>query len=564
MRVIALALCFLFVADSCQDKKHKPLSDETTELEEYDPLTPALWGYTDSVIIKGYLDSSIFKANHPLDVGRHALFILHAQPDWQLENGRLSFEPYLEFLKNYKYRIETNDAVTYAYGFDHHEMKKGQWWSAMANTTIALAFWKGFEISRDSTYYCEFEKVLNGVLNTTKENGCTIQLGDSATWYLEYAETITNPNNGYFVLNGFLYALVNLKTIANETGLTRAQQAYEKGVSAFLKKRVEYYYDSTKWTKYMLNPVTIEPTHYAIFDILLFESLKTLDSHHDTIWNKELKRRRDLLRTTYPVLINEDDSLFFSALGPPHPYWIDTYSLTIKMNFADGSTENYYVKNPRNLEVGLMDRAFHVFPLSDDKELQSLQLFSVYSGDSVLLYNNEKLDYIIDTLLLHKSNATWSLYQGEVERVDGNWRLSNPADSISKHIDFNAALNSKLVNRAFYYGFTLNHSFQISSLRILLIDHMGNSAERYYQRPVPRKNNFIVFHPTGFKQVDKLDFTKPITVRVMMYYKAVDDENSHTFELGDLNVFESTFEVRNFIREQNVVLPEKTKRGNIY
>lgn len=560
VRLIILVILFT----SCEEVKVGRFAMESDTEEANNPLTPITWGYGDSVVIKGLSDSTIFKRNHPLDIGRHALYVLERIQEMRSEDSSMSYKPYLEYLKKYPYRIETDSSVVYAYGFNHHNFIKGEWWSAMANSTISLAFWKGFKASNDSSYYREFEFALNGVLNPTYDHGCALNFGDTASWYLEYADHSSDEANAYFVLNGFLYTLVNLKILAQETGIAEIQRAYELGVAGFFQKKDSFYYGPVSWTRYMLHPETVEPAHYAIFDLLLFESLKILDGSREEIWNKEMEHRRAILNMAYPIYKKDDNTLFFSALGPPHPYWLDTYPLTLQMNFMDSESFNYRVKDPRDLEVGLLTRAFHTLPIPDEKGLLNVNVYAVYAKDSVLLYSINGPHSLTDTLSEEESQFPWNLYSGNVLAKKKVWVLDHETDSLLKHVDFSAQLVSRGVNQSFYYGFRLNSSIEVKSLRILLIDENGQSAERYYQLPKEDVQNLILFHPAGFKHIDRLDFSGRLSVRIMIYYQSDCNGPEKTIELGNLMVFENTMEVADYMRENNLVIPEKTKKGNIY
>jgi hypothetical protein len=277
-----------------------------------------------------------------------------------------------------------------------------------------------------------------------------------------------------------------------------------------------------------------------------------------------MEHRRAILNMAYPICKKGDNTLFFSALGPPHPYWLDTYPLTLQMNFMVSESFNYRVKDPRDLEVGLLTRAFHTLPIPDEKELLNVNVYAAYAKDSVLLYSINRPHSLTDTLSEEESQFPWNLYSGNALAKKKVWVLGHGIDSLLKHVDFSAQLVSRGVNQSFYYGFRLYTSFEVKSLRILLIDENGQSAERYYQLPKEDVQNLILFHLAGFKHIDRLDFSGRLSVRIMIYYQLDYNESEESIQLGDLMVFENTMEVANYMRENNLVIPEKTKKGNIY
>ena len=174
--------------------------------ENFNINLPFFWGFNLNKIISMSIISDSTHL-HPLNIGRYAYFVLtkgFKNEDQKLLNiGKL----YLEFLIKYPYLYNTDNSTIYLYAFTHNHFRKYEWWSAMANSTIALAFLKGYEIFKDENYRISFQKAMEGIIKTIEENGSALELDKEAKWYLEYCSKNTNNENAYFVLNGFLYTL---------------------------------------------------------------------------------------------------------------------------------------------------------------------------------------------------------------------------------------------------------------------------------------------------------------------------------------------------------------------
>jgi hypothetical protein len=502
-----------------------------------------------------YNDSSIFNANHPLDIGRHALYLLIEQGD----STQVDWKPYLEHLNNYKYRVQTDSLVSYAYGFNYKEFEAGKWWSAMANSVIALSYLEGFHQSQDSTYYNEYQLAKNSLFAPTEKEGCRLTFSDSALWYLEYASKESTIDNGNFVLNGFLFALLGVKQIANLTQDKELYEHYQQGVNAFKEYAEEYYYRTNDWTYYKLNPITIEPPHYAVFDILLMRSLLTIDTANAELWKTEISRRAYILSNAYPVYKTSDSTLYFSMVGPPHPYWVDTYPLELDIQYNDGTQQSYYMKNPRDQNLSLEERALHTIAIDSEKVVDQVDVYAQYGSVSILLYTTDSLPSITSE---ESYKSEFKKRSDNISQEGANWTL---LDTTISNFQLNTLLPASEVSQDKYYGFLFNPSFDVRAVRLFLLPKSGEGAERYYQVPIANQDNFILFHLTGFKNIDQVliqDSTE-VEVRLMVYPKSV-SESTMEFTIDSLQVFNSIYDANTFMNKNELVLPEKGKKGNIY
>lgn len=528
--------------------------------EGLDFRTPFFWGYNKNTIKSTFKDSTIFKEFHPLDIGRQAYYSLYYGEKLNDSTLLNIGAEYLNYLKNYKFKIDTGEITTYAYGFDHREFEKGNWWSGMANSTIALGFYKGYQIFRDSTFLNEYKRVSKSLNLPTSQGGCLVSTNNSH-WCLEYTSFKTNDENAYYVLNGFLYSLVAIKQLAIISNDDKLDDLFNSGKKAFIKMSERFYYKDNSWTYYMLNPKTIESTHYAIYDIMLFSSLYKIDK--DNCWKNEIERRSRIILNHFPIDKISDSSLFFSVLGPPHPYWIDTYPVSIVFNFGKSYKDTVEIKNTKEFTIPTDVRVFHSIRFSNLDSLESVDYYVNYSGSSFYIGSvsgDSFIDKIVDTSNLELNS--FKEYSNVERSEEGGFIAKNDSADLNAHT-VHLNLENKDFTKYKYFGFKVNLNFRPRSVRILLIDKNGNSAERYYPTLKYDTTNLILLHHAGFKRVEKIDLSNLNEIRLMLYTSKHVSE-SRLFKTSRLYAFPTNYSVKRLFDDEDFYFPEKKSIGNIY
>lgn len=556
-----ISIVFAVIIWGCSQESQTTQRQEIESSYDFDAQpdfssnSPYDWGYSMLELESQNIDSSIFKSNHPLDIGRHALYLLLHDMD----STFLDWKPYIDYLKNYSYKVMSDSLTEYAYGFNHDSFEEGKWWSAMANSVIALAYLEAFNKSQDSTYYIEYEKSKNALITPTALGGCKITLSDSAWWYLEYASQESTMENSNFVLNGFLFSLLGMKHMADRSKDHDLLLSYQKGVNAFIQYSERFYYETNDWTYYKLNPLTIEPPHYAVFDILIMRSLLELDSVNADLWKSEIARRSEILMRAYPVYLTSDSSLYFSMIGPPHPYWIDTYPLKLDIKYDDGTHQYYKMPNPRDVSQPLLERAIHSITIDSDKSIDKIDVYAQYGLVSILIYSINELREIEAPKV---QGYNFQPRSENVLLIGSNWVVKG--DELTD-FEVNVRLPAPEISHTKYYGFVFNPSFNVRAVRLFALPESGVGAERYYQVPITNENNYILFHLLGFKNIDQIEIedSTQVEIRLKVYPESLSD-STLDFKLDSLHVFNSIWEANNFMIENELFLPEKGKRGNIY
>ncbi|KAB1065710.1 D-glucuronyl C5-epimerase family protein [Salibacter halophilus] len=529
--------------------------------KELDFRTPFFWGYNDQIIKTSFKDSTLFKKYHPLDIGRQAYYSLYYGD--KLNDSVLldiGFE-YLNFLKNYKYRIDTGEVTTYAYGFKHREFQKGNWWSGMANSTIAISFYKGYQIFQDSTFLYEYNRVKKSLTLPTFQGGCLVSENGS-DWCLEYASFNTNNEDAYYVLNGFLFSMIAIKQLSILSNDEELEKLFNSGKQAFFKLAEKYYYKDNSWTYYMLNPKTIESTHYAIYDMMLFSSLNSIDK--DSSWISEIEKRSKIIIKHFPIERISDSLLFFSVLGPPHPYWIDTYPMSIVFNYTNQYKDIINIENTREFNIPIHKRVFHSVKLSDIGELNSVDYYANYSGKSFYIgsVSGESFNDITpDTS--YSQFGSFNEYKNVEYLNEDYFIVENDTADLNAH-SVHLTLENNDLAKFKYFGFKVKPNFSPRSVRILLIDKNGNSAERYYSPLKPDTSNLVLLHSAGFKRVEGLNLNDLSELRLVLYTSKKESAEVKSFTTSKLYTFPTNYSLKRMFDVEDFYFPEKNANGNIF
>jgi len=526
--------------------------------------SPIHWGISKEVVLESFNDSTLFKSKHPLSLGRHAFFALKHGAESN-DSVLLSIgKTYLNLLENEYLKIGSDSTCIYAYEFDHHSFKSGEWWSAMANSVIALAQLKAFNLYGDSSYYHSFNRSFNAIVAPTSNGGCALALAPNASWYLEYADSNATIDNSYFVLNGFLFVLTNIKQMEKLLPQKRLENAYDRGVEAFKLKQNAFFYQNYPWTYYMLNPQTIESVHYAIFDMLLFKALFQLDAN--SVWKDEVMKRSNLIHENYPLELYEsenDEVLFFSQVGVPHPYWVDTYTSYIRVHFKNTEDKVILLNKPRQTDIRLADRAFYV-EKDVQNEISGYEMFSIYAKDTFLLYGVKgSLKPTSNGIKSSESSSSFKVYQGA--KVDSKTNAFIPLVENSPLVraSLSADIDPNKLDSSIYLALKAKANFKVKSVRMTLLTHLG-SAERYYEPITSNEDNLMVVSPIGFKNIDNIDLSSVKAFRLDIYADTSLITDSSRIEVSKLMYIQNNLQLFNLLKNSHAHFPEYDQKGNIY
>ena len=579
--------CFLLflslIIVSCSVEKSKPVEIEREiELAHIDTsevfswkgkdefFKPFLYGYSynDDIKNKTILkDSSQF---HPLSIGRHAFFCLYMGYNQQ-DSGMLQLgKEYLDFLVDYPYTKETESTIVYLYPFNHHELKANNWWSAMANSSISLAFRLGAEIFDNDHYQKLADRSLNGMCYPISKGGSSLVLDSNKVWFLEYADDTRTEDNSYFVLNGYLYALLGVKASYLITKNPALLKQYHSGLRAFNELSNRFFYKGDEWTYYMLKPLTIEPPHYNIFDLLLF---KALNSHSpEPFIEEEIERRRKIIQMQYPISkINQGDSVayFFSVIGPPHPYWLDIYPPIINYFDSEGNTVlSKKLTLPKDFTKPISERSFNSDTFRKGVVF-SAELVMDYGSHKQLLYQvkenelsvlrNDSHVVIKPSFLLDSDKVKSPYFEKKIGSKD---ELGEEIEVMKISSSFTTPID---LDKYKYFGFEINvDSERPISYRTFLRDIDGKSINRYNILPKQDTNSLILYNKLGFKGLDGFNEKEVKSIEFNFYYKVKDKPRTVNLDFDELLLFENEYQLKAYFDTHSFFYPEEGRKGNIY
>ena len=120
------------------------------------------------------------------------------------------------------------------------------WYSAMAQARIMVAFQKAYELTGEEKY-SQFSVKAMRALEVPIENGGVTRVDsvNGGKWYEEVAGGGSPPS---YILNGFIFSLLDLNEYYVETGSTEAKSLFDDGIIE-LKIHLQDY-DTGHWTYY--------------------------------------------------------------------------------------------------------------------------------------------------------------------------------------------------------------------------------------------------------------------------------------------------------------------------
>ena len=186
---------------------------------------------------------------NPVHIASQALGLYQQRND--PENGTDSLKTFLKYADWLKsnLRVTIYDGLTFGVWEYHFYWANYNltppWRSGMAQGAGLDVLSKAYAITKDPSYLTSAKYALNAFLVSVKNGGVTYQDSDQDWWFEEYV-----ANNGIEsrVLNGAIYALLDIYEFWKITGDTTARDVYFKGLSSIRNRLAEY--DTGWWSYY--------------------------------------------------------------------------------------------------------------------------------------------------------------------------------------------------------------------------------------------------------------------------------------------------------------------------
>lgn len=530
---------------------------EIYAFKNFELVLPFLWA-TDVLDQEEYADIISGKIEHPLTIGRAAFTFLYSGIEKKNKKYLKQGIEILNVLDNYPHTKKSENSILYAYPDNYGEFEGKNWWSGMANSAIAVSYLLAFEVYGEEVHKDKAVKAMNGVINPISENGCSLDLAENSSWYLEYADGERNDSNSYFVHNGFMYSLVAIKYFEKVLQSDFYSQAFERGLNALENQERDYFFNDLKWTYYMLNPKTIESLHYSIFELILLEALISEDDR--AFLKTSLKIRRNIIKSEYNLYHDQSGELFFSLIAGPHYYWQDLYPTKIVVHLKNEKTRIYDFI-PRDFSTPIHKRMY--LDLSDKIDvLDSIEIFQVYNSRKYKLYNlmpkktRSKLQGFV-------KSKTETGYQGTL--------VSEQEISITSGQDLNRAMvrfsfpfRPDLYSSNFF-GWVLLSDVNILSIKIDLINGYDESCGRYYV-PQPQDTlNLILLKGISFENYPFMTSKRIKEVQINYFYEPFEGEDKR-IKFSKIFVSDNPTTLYNIMCKKygDFNFEEKKSEGNIY
>lgn len=200
------------------------------------------------------------------------------------------------------------------------------WVSSMDAPVIAVLAQMMYEKTGETQYQEFVQRLSDYMLTDVSQHGYVAKIKGNK-WLFEYADANTTLKTGEFVLNGSLLGTLGTAMIASTTGNAKLWALVESQTALYEKMMPQYWYEDGSWCYYMLNPKRVNPPHYVLFEIRLFQALAEVTGKD--FYQQEGQRRIDLLKDYYKLYVyeeNGDRCYSFLRSGAPHYYYTDIYN----------------------------------------------------------------------------------------------------------------------------------------------------------------------------------------------------------------------------------------------
>jgi hypothetical protein len=380
-------------------------------------------------------------------------------------------------------------------------------------------------------------------------------------------------NDIKYVLNGFLFSLACIGLADKIHPNPRLEELAQSGLDRFKRVRDQFHFDKISWTKYDLQP-TIEPPHYAIFDLLLLKSLaKIFPEERDWI-HAEIQFRQNILKKSYRFdmkLKGEEYVLRFNLIGAPNPYWIDIYPIRMDFRFMDTSSD-FSINSlpPRDFSEDIAKRGFMEITLNEEqfKTLQGISVNSVYAGQETEIMSVDKKELGLsenEFKALSVSSEPKAFYDGLMH--DGTIRINPRHKAFPDQNSYRNEIgviawdfkDSLYLDEHQHIVIAANFDGAIKSHKFYLYQEDDSVSERYYI-PLQAGPNLIVLNPVGFNGYKKGGRIKRLAWRI--YTNRMGEEL--TIDVRGVYWAKNNFQLKELLENPDFKFKEKEEKGNIY
>ncbi|KAI5914814.1 D-glucuronyl C5-epimerase family protein [Thauera sp. 2A1] len=472
---------------------------------------------------------AVMDTKNPLQIFSQAFRLLVRYQRTKDESALVRATMLIDYmLDGYKPSEVSSGVKRWLYGFDYKSYVdiRSPWWSGMPDFFGPLVLYAAWEITKNPRYlYASVGSAKLALLGP--EQGGVIWRSSKGCWISSYVWNNISDQQEFFVLNGHLWGLQALYLLASATGEKALRDGYECARRGFFNRELDFYNNEKSWTWYQLNPKVINPTHYNLLELAQFRALRLITG--DRAYRRSENARRVAFERGYPLVVSRgrDGQLWvnFSMIGPPHPYWTDTYAVNVNC-FTNGvriSRTGDKQYSSHSLDQRLVVR----FPIP--KRPSQCQL-AVENGVDVYVYKKDKFLVVEDSKQLTEggqlSGVGLDARSARKNRVVIARRakvLSGSTDSLNDEARITFSVEGKLGSDAML-AIVLRSEKRVP-LGMFLEDRHGVRSSRYYPALEPNLDNIVIVNRLGFDGNDAL-VSAPESLTLRVYTANVTDDFS--------------------------------------
>ena len=430
------------------------------------------------------------------------------------------------------------------------------WVSSMDAPTVMVASEMLYEVTNKEQYKV-FVKSLSKYVTKSNMSGGYNLYSDGIeektfVWPMEYINQETTYEDAQWVLNGSLVGYLGVQIIADlyqdEDLLLYLENVRDTYRNMFEK----FHYAKYPWSFYMLNPKTVIPPHYIIFEKQLLESMYEITP--DPIFIEEIRYRETALKSVLkPQFQKMNDKILFimRRACAPHPYLLDVYGTKIEFQDQDNNIINTY----ENSLSGICGEDTDKFKKGEfltgvvNTNAMTYTVYAIKGGieeelfSGTIEFNNNINDPVVD----YDIDISYDIHQINSSIFEISSNLSDKGEArITYELlpgEFKHSLNT-------YWGIEINNlSSHSSNMGAILYDSEGTGVTRYYTKLLPGKN-LVLLSEIGFSEIDRLKDIKKISLRIF----TAENSSNYLLEIGPLYRFTDMFNLKEYMYSNNIFI----------
>lgn len=429
------------------------------------------------------------------------------------------------------------------------------WVTSMDAPVIMLASELMYEYTGEPIYRTFSLKLMPYCFKSVDEGGFNLELEDEAIWPLEYAWKNVTEDTAKFVLNGSLLGYVSLKALSNiyrDDNLDAYLTAVERGYNS----KIAEFHKGNYWSYYMLNPKTVIPIHYMIFEEKLFQAAFMLSGNQ--LFKKELTYRTNCLKDVLKVQFYKDDdavSYYMIRASSPNPYQIDTYTTTIDFLDEHGDILSSRTIRGSGAMAERKEEFYNSMFAIDRLDNPIPKTYQVYAGEGIdkylLFESSVGIEETIPDIAVDYSISLARDARFVEETNERIVRLEKERDEKAEgDIIYRFSIPRKANGKEIYVMEIGNLSNSNISIGLLAYDTNSAGYGRYYTNLQPGMNA-VSFTLDGFVDSEKLEDLESIWLRV--YDQDMDTDETMLYA-GDLKVFNDNRKYAQYMKKYNFLI----------